>query len=175
MTQTQTTETINRPLATRESDEFYVHFLRIDDNASNLLGRQVRIISRPEINMNSFDLYQKNKKQNGIGMIDFGEISITFNEDNEGLVNKVLYTQIQRQVGHGGMDNNFQAAAFDIHIKMYNKRDEVIQIYKMTNCLIKNISGTELDVTDTTPTTLSVSVSYDNLDMEFPRLGGLDE
>lgn len=147
-------------------DRFYVTFYGIPENLSNVLGRQITNISRPDI---SFDMIQTGYRRNtfkDFGKIEFQPVNITFKDDEQSITSMFLYAQVMRQLqkkivylGEGDR--------FNIKVDFLDSTDKVTESYELIDCFISNIAHSESTVSDDDVSDISVTIDYDNINIKI--------
>jgi len=162
----------NRSLHPKTQDIFLVSFYNIAENDSNIMGRQVKSFERPPINFKVFQTDNKGIKQVNNATLEFSEVSVIFEDDENSLVNKALINQCYRQAGKGTDDTKyFENSKFEINCKLYNGRDTIVEDITLRGCFIVNITHSEAITSDNIPNTITTTISFDNLDYVFPVIG----
>ena len=85
MTIQSTQAEINRSLSTKTVDKFYVSFYEMDNNVSNILGREVQSVERPTITFNEFEIRNKGIKQMAEARLEYQSITINFFDDSSSI------------------------------------------------------------------------------------------
>lgn len=164
-----TTAEINRSLEPKRIDQFYVKFLEMPDNDSNILGRQVTSIERPSLTLQQTEINHKGVPIYHHGNVLFNEISIVFIDDDCSLVNKVLYDQIVcRQMGRGKGEKGFTEARFSIQIECYSANGTPIESYRLKQAFFTSISHSQQIYSDSQGMNeITVGVRYTDLEYNF--------
>lgn len=156
----------NRSLLTKTVNDFYVSFFKMPENESNILGRQIKSIERPNLTFQQYQIEYKGVKQYGNGRIDFAPISVTFEDDENSLATRALYYQLYRQSGQKAP--SFENSEFEMSVKAYNASQEVVEEFKLKNCFISTINHSENVYSDSTGNIISISVVFDTVEYTFP-------
>lgn len=156
----------NATLTAKKTDEFYVSFLQLPENVSNILGRQVRGIDRPSINFDQAPVGHKNVKQQTVGQILFDPLQIEFIDDANSLALTALYSQIFRQAGSkvNPDDKVGDDARFSIRVDVYGPDQTVVEHFTLLGCLITTINSSQGIYSSAEDNIISVSVVYDMID-----------
>lgn len=165
-----TTAEINRSLLNKKIHDFYVLFYQISENTSNILGRQVQSLERPNITFNETEIRYKGIKNPQYGRLEYNPISITFLDDTNSLVNNNLYHQIMRQTTV--LEPDFDTARFEINVKVYSGEEKIVENFTMKGCYITSINHSEQIYTDSTNNLITATINFRELDYEFPVLEG---
>lgn len=156
---------INRPLLSKKIDNFYVSFYNLPNNISNILGRQVKSISRPALTINPQTITIKGIKQHKISTLDYSEISISFDDDDKSLVTKALYNQIYRQLGKDV--EGFEQSKFNIGVKAFDSENNVLEEFELKTCFITNITHSESIYSSSENNVITITVKYNTVDYKF--------
>lgn len=161
----------------KRNDNFTVNFLRLPENMSNILGRQVRSIDRPSINFDPIEKHNRGGKFIDQGKVEFQPVNIEFWDDENAITNTLLYVQIFRQMNQWKDINNIlpeqrtdpedREYRFDIKVQFYNSLEEKTESFIMHDCLISEISHPTMDITDETEVRINVSISFNNLSIDM--------
>lgn len=164
------TEQINRSLEPKRVDQFYVTFLDIPENVSNILGRQVKSIQRPALSLKQSELMHKGKPRHDHAFIEFAETSITFWDDDQSLVIRSIYEQLYRQLGNGdySREESFHNARFRVKTKVFSASGDVVEEFTMMKCFIASVQHSENIYNDSEQTNeITIDVRYDDVQYEF--------
>lgn len=153
-------------------DNFYVKFFNVPENISNVLGRQVKAITRPSLRFTQGETRQRRATYKDKGKVEYDEITITFKDDIESITSMVLYAQIMRQINlhpdifgtnDGGKDRNYK---FDIVVELFDSVGEkVVEGYKLSDCWIMSIDHSDPLMSDSQENEITLSVQFDNIDI----------
>jgi hypothetical protein len=88
---------INRGNKDKRADNFYIEFYNLESNISNFLGRQVKQISRPQLQMATSKHTHKRAEYTSPEQVRFTGVNVTFADDEEGITAMILYAQMMRQ------------------------------------------------------------------------------
>jgi len=161
---------INRPLSDKTVDKFYVSFYEMDNNVSNVLGREVQSIERPTITFNEFEIRHKGIKNLNEARLEYQSITINFFDDSSSLVNKALYEQVRRQTGKSTVSHD--NTQFSVGVKVYTTDDRVAEEFKLIDCHIVSITHSEQIYADSTNNIISMTISFNDLCYYFPEIDG---
>lgn len=159
---------ITRPLANKKIDSFYVSFFGMENNESNILGRQVQSIERPSLTFNVLEVRNKGIKYENTSRIEYQAITITFLDDNASLVQRSLIEQVKKQT-HVNATQTLDPA-FQIGVKCYSVEGKVVEEFELQRCYIQNITNSEFIMTDGTNNIISVTITFNKVDYNFPIL-----
>lgn len=170
MAQTKT-HTINRSLTTKKVDQFYVEFLDMPDNISNILGRQITSIERPTITFREFEYSYKGAAIHDHGKLEFSAVSAVLLDDDKSLTIKAVYDQLYRQLGTGtniSPSEAFENARFLLRVKCFSGSGDLVESFDLLKCFITGVTHSEQVYSDsTTPNTITLSIRYDNVQYEY--------
>ena len=161
---------INRSVSNKTVDKFYVSFYEMDNNVSNILGREVQSVERPTITFNEFEIRNKGIKQMSEARLEYQSITINFFDDSSSLVNKALYEQVRRQTGKSTIKHD--NTQFSVGVKVYTTNDKVGEEFKLIDCHITSISHSEQIYSDSTNNIISVTITFNDLCYYFPEIDG---
>jgi len=153
------TNNLNRNLQTKTTDKFYVKFLGVDENTSNILGRQIYSIERPIINFDITELREKMIPSYIHSIVRFDPITIDFRDDVDGAVSKILYDSLIAQ-------NDHQLEEFEIRIEVLDNTHTVVDYYTLKRCYIQNVVGSPLNYSDNTKATITVTIGFETVDFD---------
>ena len=158
----------NRSLQVKTVEKFYVSFYQMPENISNILGREVMSISRPNLTFTEYEIRNKGIKQAGETVIDYTTVDIIFYDDMNSLVNHALYEQVLRQTHQSTQVHT--TSRFDVGVKIYAADGKVVEEFRLKNCYINSITHSEQIYADSTNNNITVSVTFNDLDYNFPQL-----
>jgi len=159
---------INRALLPKKVDSFYVSFFGLPENTANILGRQVKSLERPTLTFPPAAMYNKGKRQQVVGNLEFADLSIVFEDDNNSLVIQALYYQLYRQAGRLPGQPTGNDAKFEIGLKAYGAGDNaIIEEFTMKACWIANITHSENIYADSTANLITVTIAFDDVEYKF--------
>lgn len=161
---TQLINQVNRPLLDKTVDTFYVSFYRMDNNAANILGRQVKNIGRPNLTFNYIETRNKGTQRFDSSRIEFAPVSIVFADDSSSLTTKALYQQLYIQNNIIQSDDKM----FEIKVEAFDGQDNVIESFVLRDCFIETLSHSQQMVDTTTKNEITVDVRFSNVDYNFP-------
>jgi hypothetical protein len=151
-------------------DRFYVTFYNLPENISNVLGRQVSIITRPDISFDVIKISHRRNTYNDFGKVELQPINITFKDDEQSIVSMFLYAQIMRQQSKhvdvfGKIEKGMQYK-FGIKVDFLDAMDKVTESYDLQDCFITNITHSEPTTGDDDLADISVTVEFDNINIK---------
>lgn len=163
-------QTINRNNKDRKADQFYVSFLKLPENVSNLLGAQTKRIGRPNLTFETSNINRRHNNYTDMHQIRFDPVNLTLFDDENGLVSQYIYIQLFRQLNRGedvfnrwpDLERDYR---FDVKMELFNSSDQVVEGYVLRNCFFSSVEHTELETTtDTTDSEINLTLTYDNID-----------
>lgn len=152
----------NRSLVDKKVHHFDVSFYRMDENLSNILGRQVLDLNRPTITANMTSLYQKGRQLYDPTTIIISPIDVTLADDENSLTTKAVYTFLKKQVRSGSV----ATASFDMNVKLYSFTDKIVEEFTLLQCFIESISHTQQTFGDTDDTN-KIIVTIHPMDVDY--------
>jgi len=153
----------NRNLAPKKVHKFYVKFFGMEDNSSNILGRQVKSIERPSLSFTVSENRHKMHVRNDVAEIEFDTITIEFNDDIGSLTTKALYNQITKQ-----SYNKVGEYLFSIKVDVYSSDVDIAESFELKHCFIQNITHSQHIYADNeSNNTISVTVGFETAEYIF--------
>lgn len=153
-------------------DNFYVTFYSIPENITNILGRQVQSVTRPNVSFDRFTTKHRRNTYSNSGQIMFDPIAIVFKDDEESVTSMFLYAQIFRQLNKhsdifgqndAGKERTF---TFGIKVQFFNSLQEPVEEYILKDCFIESIEHTDPLISEDTENEITVSIAYDNIEVK---------
>ncbi|WGH49809.1 hypothetical protein [Alishewanella phage vB_AspM_Slickus01] len=156
----------------KRMDRFYVTFFGLPENISNVVGRQVTTITRPEVGFDTLRTTHRRNTYVDVGKVTLQPINITFKDDEESITSMFLYAQIMRQLNQfsdifGDTNNEEQLRKFGIKVEFMNANDKITESYHLKDCIITAISHSDPTTGDDDDTDMNVTIEYDNLDVKI--------
>lgn len=156
----------------RLADRFYVKFLGFPENVSNVLGRQVKNVNRPEIRFEESEVLRRGNQYKEKGFARFNPVSIIFWDDEGAIVSSILYAQVMRQLNHhsdvmgipADSDPNNRNYRFDVQVDLFNAEDKVIESFILRKCFLSEVTHDPQDIDDDSNVTITATLAYDNID-----------
>ena len=167
---TDITNKINRNNATKKIDNFYVSYLRLPDNISNLLGRQTLRISRPIIRFEESDVKKGRHQTNYLHQVRFDPVRISLADDEGSLTSQFIYVHLFKQLDlvetSGKWDHLLgeKKYHFDIKVQIMDMTGKPVDGYVLKNCTITEVEMTELNIQTDEPASIELTVRYDDID-----------
>jgi len=170
MATSQAAKEINRNNKNQRVDQFYVSFLKLPENVSNLLGKQTKMIDRPNLTFETSMTNHRHNQFQDMNQVRFDPVSVTLFDDENGLTRQYIYTQLFRQLNRGAdvfgrwdvLDRDYR---FDVKMEMFNSVDELIEGYVLRDCFISSIDHTQMSTDDEdTETEITIILTYNNID-----------
>lgn len=161
----------NRSLNPKRVDNFYVSFLKLSDNVSNLLGRQTKSITRPTLQWETSQTFHRGKQYQNKEEPRFNPITVVLTDDESGLTSMILYAHAFRQQNilydlYGRSDALDRDYKFDIVVKTYDSRDRMTESFVLKNCFISSIEHSTPIQQSEEDNEITVEISYDNIDFQ---------
>jgi hypothetical protein len=161
---------------TRIVDNFYVKFMKLSDNVSNVLGRQVKGITRPDVSFEVVDTKMRGYAYTEKGYVRFSSVTIEFFDDENSVISSLLYAQVFRQLNkHKDLMNVLPADMipserdyrFDIDVQLFNSLNAETERYILKNCFISRLSHQQPEMTADDQTIITVEVSFNNIEYKI--------
>lgn len=156
---------------TRTNEKFYVEFFGVQENVSNVLGRQVKSIEIPEI---SFETIQLNKGRNKFqdkGKTEHSDISIEFKDDEDSITDMVIAVQLLRQLNNAQFPTEDEREyKFGIRVRKFaSDRSETLG-FEFNECFITDVTHSRLSYSETKdPSTITVRIAFDGFQFLIPE------
>ena len=171
---------INMNEKSRRVDNFYVTFYGLPENIANILGRQVKSITRPSVTYNTDTNRFRGATYKNLQNPTFDPVTVVFYDDENSVVGTVLYMQIFRQqnkytdkFGELGIDRDYR---FDVKIEQYNASNHLTETYILKDCFVQSIDHSDPNIVDQQESEIIISLEYDNVDIllfdEFVSMSG---
>jgi hypothetical protein len=163
-------DAINRNNSTKKSDNFYVSFLRLPNNISNILGRQVRSITRPVLQFEESATRMGRHKHNHIHQVRFEPIRIMFDDDEGSLISQFIHAHVFRQLNiqtslpEKWRDLMEDDDRFDLKVEIFDQTNKVVDGFVLIDCSILSAEMSELNVETDTNASIDVSIQYDSIE-----------
>lgn len=167
MASPNTTSEVTRSLSVKTSEKFYVSFFGMPENLSNILGREVQTVSRPNITFSEYTLPQKGRKLTGHGYIEYSPIDVVFYDDSSSLISRALYEQVKRQTGKIKTDESIR---FSMKCKIFATDDKEVENFEIMDCHITSVTHTEQTINDSAKNVITVTITFNDLCYNFPVL-----
>lgn len=161
---------------TRISDNFYTRFMKLSENVSNVLGRQVKSITRPDITFETTDTKMRGYAYSEKGYVRFSPVTIEFFDDENSVVSSLLYAQIFRQLNkHSDLMNvlpqdmipSERDYRFDIDVQLFNSLNDETERYILKNCFINRLSHQQPEMTTDDQTIITCEVTFNNIEYKI--------
>lgn len=162
---------INLSNSNKKSDRFYAQFLGLPENVSNILGRQLKMIGRPEINFASEIVRRRGYTYKDKQEVTFEPISASFFDDENSITSMLLYAQVFRQINKypdvfgqtdAGDERDYR---FDIKVDYYNSIGEKTETIILRDCFISSLAHGDTMYSTDEDKELTVTIEFDNLDI----------
>jgi hypothetical protein len=156
----------------RVSDNFYVSFLKLPENTSNILAKQLKSLSRPDVSFEPDSIQHRGYSYSEKGYVRFSPITLEFFDDENAVISTLLYVQIYRQLNKysdlmGNVPEYMNPAdrdyRFDIKVQLFNSKSEITEEYILTRCFITRISHQPYEVTQEDSAIITVELQFDNI------------
>lgn len=155
----------------RRNDAFYVTFLGIPENISNILGRQVKSLTRPTFEFMITDKRYRGEVYKDRENLNYTPMSVTFYDDENSIVSAFLNMQVFRQLnkqtdkfGRWGVDRDYR---FDIQIQLFNSSKQCTEEFIVRRCFIQSLNHSDPDISDDSDCEITVMFEFDNIDIKL--------
>lgn len=155
----------------RRADMYNVSFLGIRENIANILGKQLRGIDRLNIQYDS----TRTKTRGGYhhahkDQPNFDPINVTFHEDEDGVVESFIMTQIFRQNSRiKDIDARNKPTEdmykFDCKVDTYNTAGIVTGGVTYKNCFFTMVNMQTLSYDDDSDCIITAMIEFDDIDI----------
>lgn len=153
----------------RRNDNFYTTFYGIPENISNVLGRQVKSVTRPTFEIQTTDVRRRGAIYKDKQNLYFTPVSIAFYDDDASVTGTFLYMQLFRQqnkyqdkYGKWDLERDYR---FDIKVETYNSHNHVTEGFILRDCFIQSINHSDPVIADSSNCEIVVMVEFDNVDI----------
>lgn len=164
----------NRTNKDRNQDDFYVSFFGMNQNTGNYLGRQVKSVSRPRIQVEQIFHSRKSARYNDTGKVLFDPVQVVFSEDEDAITSMLIYAQIMRQKASykGQYDHLFgpQESAygkFGMKVGLYSSLGEETESFILSDCFIETVQHSENIMSGDRMNDVTIQVIYDNIELKI--------
>lgn len=154
-------------------DNFYCKFFKLPENVANVMGRQVKTITRPEISFDLDPVSFKNFTYAHPGRLTFGSVLVEFFDDENSILSSLLYVQVMRQlnrykdlmnVAPEMIDPAERDYRFDLQVDLYNSNREVTESFILKKCYISSLSHQQPEIVDDGITTITAELTFHNVE-----------
>lgn len=156
---------------TKKVNRYYAKLIGIPSNISNIIGKNTKRVSRPNITIPAQKVHHRKGHFNATMKLDYGPMTMVFHDDEDSVVANMLYAQLLRQFNRGpdnaGTDTEGRERAdtFDVEVEIFNQHNQAVEKFKYLKCRIVGISGTDMDMKDKeTNSEITVECVFDGLD-----------
>jgi len=161
---------INLNNQNRKEDQFYTRFYRMPENIGNFLSRQVKSVTRPNVEFQVADMRHKGYNYRDKQDIMFGPIIITFNDDEEALTSMIMNMQLMRQLNkhvdvYGLWSELNQDYKFDFKIEYFNSKKQVVEGYVYKDAFISSLEYSSPNIQSDEDSEITITIMYDNVDI----------
>lgn len=170
---TTVTDEINRNNMEAKQDNFYVAFFGLPENIGNLLGRQVKEISRPELTFNTVNTRHRGATYVDGANLTYSPMSVTFADDENSLTVMYLYAQLmrQRKAYEYELDDMFGSEYMDmrfgIKVQMFNSLDQPTEGYVMNGCILTSVRHSDKMYSSDQSNTITATFECDNIQLSI--------
>ncbi len=160
---------LNGNQTNRRIDNFHVTFFGIPENVSNIMGRQVKSLTRPTIDVQTAQRRHRSHTFKDTANMILAPVTLSFFDDEESITSMFLYAQLFRQLnkhsdkyGKWGIDRQYK---FDVKVECFNSRNKVTEAFIMRDCFIQNIDHSDPVYSNSDECEISITLEYNDLDV----------
>lgn len=162
-------------LQPKQSNKWRVQFLGFG-NLSNTtpLSMQARKVGRPDLKFESHKLHRYNSIAKVLGKHEFGNLTLTLDDDIGSTVGSIVQAQLQRQQQLIGAGSGYLAAGlegslykFATVLDLLNGNDGVLESWTYEGCQIIEWKVSELDYSKSDELTIDLTLTIDNMYQTF--------
>lgn len=161
-----TASEINRTLVDKKVNDFYCKFTRLDENDANILGRQVKSISRPNLQFAVGEYQHKAHRVNSLSRIQFDEVSVTFYDDSDSLVTRAIYNQLYKQARKIPTERPDEMH-FDVLVEVYSPDGRLTEKFILLKCVIVSVQHSEQVYVGSSGNEITCSLRYHTAEYVF--------
>lgn len=163
----------------RRNDSFQVTFFGLPENIANILGRQVKSVSRPTFEYMTTDLRHRGNVYKDKQNLTFTPVTISMYDDEAAITSTFVYMQMFRQqnkyqdkYGKWDMERDY---FFDVKVETFNAKGEATEGFVLKQCFIQNVNHSDPVISDSTECEVVISIEFNNIDVlvfdEYLSLG----
>lgn len=153
----------------RRSDELLVTFFNLPENMGNILGRQVKSVTKPTIEMQTVDLRHRGATYKDKQNVTATPVNISFYDDENSVTETILFMQFFRQQNklpdRFGISDMGRDYRFDIKIETFNSVGEITSGMVLRRCFIQTIDPSDPNMASDEETEINIMVEFDNIDI----------
>lgn len=161
----------------KRSDNFHITFYNYPESMGNILGRQAKSITRPNIRFNEMTMRRRGFTYKTKEDVIFDPVTVSFFDDDDSYTSTILYAQVMRQLNRhtdifgqddAGTERDYR---FDLKIDFYNANQVIVETFILRKCFIQELQHEEHSLDQDDEKGLSITLEYDNIDVEsFDKL-----
>ena len=162
---------INSNEQNRKNDSILVTFFGLPENMGNILGRQVKSVTRPTFEVQTAEVRRRGATYKDKQNITTTPITVAFYDDENSITANVIYAQFFRQInkhtdkfGNTGIDRDYR---FDMKVELYNAERNVTDAFIVKDCFIQSINHSDPDMADSSDTEIVIMLEFDNIDIKL--------
>lgn len=156
----------------RQADMFNVEFYGIPENIANVLGKHVRGMDRLNVQYDSTKVrgnrgvIRANKDQ-----VNFDPVNISFHEDENGVVESFILSQIFRANNRmtdaiDREDADDRIYKFDVKVSMYNTAGKPTSSTTYKECFFTSLAMQNVSYDDDSNCIITCMLDYNDVDVE---------
>lgn len=147
---------LNQNLDTKLTKNFYIEFRNINSNIGNFLAANIISVDRPIMTFDTFDIFDKGKRNRYSAIVRFSPLAITLQDDLHGHVLNLLYQLAENQ-------NNHVMEDFEIVIKNFDNNQIVSDVTVCQRCQFSSVGTTPLNYSDTTSRIVDCLIEFESI------------
>ena len=133
------------------------------------LTKQVETFKRPSVNFGDIVLDTYNSKVKLIGKPEWQDVTVTFRDDAQGQVSKLIGEQLQKQFdfeeqasASSGIDYKFITRCEMLDGGNGANAPTVLETWELYGCLVSQVDYQEVSYKNNDPVTIQMTIKYDN-------------
>lgn len=153
----------------RRVDDFYVTFYGLPENIANVLGRQVKSVTRPTFEYQTAETHHRGNVYKDKQNLTYTPVSVALYDDENSITGTFMYMQLFRQqnkftdlFGKWGMDRDYR---FDMKVETFNAAGQVTEGFILKDCFIQSINHSDPVISEDTECEIVIMVEFDNIDI----------
>ena len=133
------------------------------------LTKQVETFKRPSVNFGDVVLDTYNSKVKLIGKPEWQDVTVTFRDDAQGQVSKLIGEQLQKQFdfeeqasASSGIDYKFITRCEMLDGGNGANAPTVLETWELYGCLVSQVDYQEVSYKNNDPVTIQMTIKFDN-------------
>ena len=140
------------------------------------LTKQVETFKRPSVNFGDVVLDTYNSKVKLIGKPEWQDVTVTFRDDAQGQVSKLIGEQLQKQFdfeeqasASSGIDYKFITRCEMLDGGNGANAPTVLETWELYGCLVSQVDYQEVSYKNNDPVTIQMTIKFDNAVQKIGR------